>query len=286
MARSNEPLRPVIVKKVYEAPHAGHHGGAWKVAYADFVTAMMAFFLLMWLLGATTEKQRKALADYFSPTLVASKQDSAGSTSFFGGDSITSVDNYPHRAGQTGSKSMTIPRDATGGPKEASGIGQDRAKFQQLRQKLLAELKTKKDLRRLARNLRFTETREGLRIDLIDEANFTMFLSGTDILNPDAIQLIDEVGTAIAQLPNGIIIRGHTDAMPYSRTADTNNWRLSSSRAEATRARLSAKGIGDSRFVRIEGVADREPYIPQNRLDPRNRRMSIILGWRSVAGES
>ena len=286
MAKSNEPLRPVIVKKIYEAPHAGHHGGAWKVAYADFVTAMMAFFLLMWLLGATTEKQRKALADYFSPTLVASKQDSAGSTSFFGGDSITSVDNYPHRAGQTGSKSMTIPRDASGGPKEASGIGQDRAKFQQLRQKLLAELQTKKDLRRLARNLRFTETREGLRIDLIDEANFTMFLSGTDILNPDAIRLIDEVGTAIAQLPNGIIIRGHTDAMPYSRTADTNNWRLSSGRAEATRARLSATNIGDSRFVRIEGVADREPYIPQNRLDPRNRRMSIILGWRSVADDS
>jgi chemotaxis protein MotB len=145
MAKAAEPVRPVIVKKVYEAAHGGHHGGAWKVAYADFVTAMMAFFLLMWLLGATTEKQRKALADYFAPTLVAQKQDSAGGSGFFGGDSIVSVDKYPNRAGQTGTRSMTIPRDATGGPKEASGVGKDRVKFEQLKQSLAAKLSQNKD---------------------------------------------------------------------------------------------------------------------------------------------
>lgn len=283
MAKSNEPIRPVIVKKVYEAPHGGHHGGAWKVAYADFVTAMMAFFLLMWLLGATTEKQRKALADYFSPTLVASKQDSAGSTSFFGGDSITSVDKYPHRAGQTGTRSMTIPRDATGGPKEASGIGQDRAKFQEVRKSILNKLGEKKEIRRIAKSLRFTETREGLRIDMIDEANFSMFISGTDILTPDAIRLLNEVGGTLAELPNGLIIRGHTDAQPTSSRLGVNNWQLSAARAEATRAALTRSGVAQSRFVRIEGVAEREPYIRENPYDPRNRRMSITLGWRTAA---
>ena len=187
MAKSNEPIRPVIVKKIYEAPHSGHHGGAWKVAYADFVTAMMAFFLLMWLLGATTEKQRKALADYFAPTIVTSKTDSAGSNGLFGGDSITSVDKYPHGAGQTGTSTMTIPRDATGGPKEAAAVGQDRAQFQQLRQRLLQQLQANKAMKKYARNLRFTETREGLRIDMVDEANFSMFMCPARIyLTPDA----------------------------------------------------------------------------------------------------
>jgi chemotaxis protein MotB len=282
MPKANEPVRPVIVKKIYEAPHGGHHGGAWKVAYADFVTAMMAFFLLMWLLGATTEKQRKALADYFSPTLVASKQDSAGSTSFFGGDSIVSVDKYPQRAGQTGTRSMTIPRDATGGPKEASGIGRDRAKFQQVRQSLMTKLAASRQMKRLARNLRFTETREGLRIDMVDEADFSMFLSGTDILTPDALSLLTEVADVLSTLPNGVIIRGHTDAYVAGPGLAINNWQLSATRAEATRAQLVRSGMPSHRFVRIEGVADREPYLKNAPYDSRNRRMSITLGWRPV----
>jgi chemotaxis protein MotB len=282
MAKANQPIRPVIVKKIYEAPHSGHHGGAWKVAYADFVTAMMAFFLLMWLLGATTEKQRKALADYFAPTLVTTKQDSAGSDGFFGGDSVTSVDKYPHRAGQTGTRSMTIPRDAAGGPKEASGIGKDRAKFEQLRQRLLQKLQSDKTLKKLARNVRFTETREGLRIDMVDEADFSMFISGTDILTPDAVALLGQLADTIRELPNGIIIRGHTDAQPVSRGLGVNNWQLSSARAEATRSHLTRAAIPQRQFVRIEGVADREPYIPSNPYDPKNRRMSVTLGWRSV----
>src|ERR1700748_1461110 len=110
---------PVIVKKITIVA-GGHHGGAWKVAYADFVTAMMAFFLLLWILGATTEKQRKGIADYFAPTLIEMKLKSAGSNGGFGGDSVVAKDNYPHRAAQTGSKSLTIPKDATGGASEAA----------------------------------------------------------------------------------------------------------------------------------------------------------------------
>nr|WP_315457657.1 flagellar motor protein MotB [uncultured Sphingorhabdus sp.] len=283
MAKANAPVRPVIVKKIYEAPHSAHHGGAWKVAYADFVTAMMAFFLLMWLLGATTEKQRKALADYFSPTLVATKTDSAGATGFFGGESITSVDKYPNSAGQTGTRSITIPRDATGGPKEASGIGQDRANFQQLRERLMQKVRADKTMKRFARNVRFTETREGMRIDLIDEANFSMFISGTDILTPDAVNLLTQVADTIRGLPNGLIIRGHTDAQPVSPALGTNNWKISSARSEATRAHLVRAGIRDSQFLRIEGVADREPYVPKNPYDAKNRRMSLTLGWRTVS---
>lgn len=276
MASRNEPVRPVIVKKIYEAPHSGHHGGAWKVAYADFVTAMMAFFLLMWLIGATTEKQRKALADYFAPTLVTQKQDSAGGDGFFGGDSIVSADKYPHRGGQTGTRTMTIPRDATGGPKEGSGAGGDRARFENLKLKLEKRMKADKTLIRFGRNIRFTETAEGLRIDMVDKADFSMFARGTDLLTPQAVALLGAVGEAVAELPNALVIRGHTDALPYSRDATKNNWRLSAARAEATRRFLSTR-ITPRRFARIEGVADREPYNPADPFDPVNRRMSILL---------
>jgi chemotaxis protein MotB len=282
MAKAAELIRPVIVKKIYVTAHAGHHGGAWKVAYADFVTAMMAFFLLMWLLGATTEKQRKALADYFAPTLSTSKQDSIGSNGFFGGDSLVSVDKYPHRAGQTGTRTLTIPRDSKGGPKEAAGSNIDKQRFTELKEKLAKQLNANKQMKRFMRNIRFTETREGLRIDMVDEADFTMFVSGTDLLTPDAAQLLQHVAGAMRDVPNGIIIRGHTDAIPYSRGKLMNNWQLSAYRAEATRVFLTRQSIDPRRFYRIEGVADREPYIPGDILDPRNRRMSITLGWREL----
>ena len=278
-ARPNTPLRPIIVKKIIEAPHAGHHGGAWKVAYADFVTAMMAFFLLMWLLGATTEKQRKALADYFAPTIVQTKQDTAGSTGLFGGDSLVSVDKYPNAAGQTGTRAMTIPRDATGGPREASGRERQRANFQKLAKSLLREVQAKAEIRRLAPNIRFTETREGLRIDIVDDADFSMFVVGTNQLTPEATKLFAQIATMVAEVPNQVMIRGHTDASPWSAKAGTNNWRLSVERAEVARQYLAYRGIGSDRFARIEGVADTEPYVPSDRFDPRNRRISVTLGW-------
>ena len=279
-ARPNLP-RPIIVKKIIEAPHAAHHGGAWKVAYADFVTAMMAFFLLMWLLGATTESQRKALADYFAPTIVQSKQDTAGSNGLFGGDSLVAADKYPHGAAQTGTRSMTIPRDATGGPREASGrerVNENR-RFRQLAQSLVDRVQGKADLKRLAPNLRFAETAEGLRIDIVDDADFSMFVIGTSQLTPDGVRLFREIAAPIAAAPNQLMIRGHTDAAPWSAKAGTNNWRLSVDRAEVTRNFLEYRGIASDRFSRIEGVADREPYVPSNRFDPRNRRISITLGW-------
>lgn len=272
-------VRPIIVKKVIEAGHGGHHGGAWKVAYADFVTAMMAFFLLMWLLGATTEKQRKSIADYFAPTMIASKADTAGGQGFFGGSSIVSADRYPNAAGQTGSKSLTIPRDAMGGPKEAAMRETDRRRFASARQKIMQKILKDASLRRMARNLRFTETEEGLRIDLVDEADFSMFTLGTSQMTPGAAAMLREVSSVVRELPNGIKLRGHTDAVPWNAETGMNNWRLSTERAEVTRMFLSGMRVSPERFMRIEGVADREPYNPKDPFDPRNRRMSIILAW-------
>ncbi|PZO92031.1 MAG: flagellar motor protein [Sphingomonas sanxanigenens] len=284
---SNEPPKIIVVKKIVSDEHDGHHGGAWKVAYADFVTAMMAFFLLMWLLGATTEKQRKALADYFSPTLVEFKQNSAGSNGLLGGSSLVDADNYPHKAAQTGSRQLTVPLSAVGGIDVGTGSSgslktqeEDRAAFNKLAKALRATMTSRPDFRQIAKNVTFTQTREGLRIDLIDDADFSMFALSTTALEPRAASLIDQIAEMVKPMSNHLTIRGHTDSVPYGNPAAMNNWMLSSGRAEATRRRLHNAGVPDIRFERIEGVADREPYVPKDANDPRNRRVSITLLYR------
>ncbi|HMT46534.1 MAG: hypothetical protein RL702_1279 [Pseudomonadota bacterium] len=268
-----EPPRPIIVKKI-TVVEGGHHGGAWKVAYADFVTAMMAFFLLLWLLGATSEKQRKGLADYFTPTLVKLKQESAGSNGMLGGSSITDADNYPNRAGQTGNKALTIPLDTTGGAKE----GAERARrVQAMQQRLEKKLEQNQRIARLARQVRMVDTAQGIRIDLVDDADFSMFQLGTTVLTGDAAELLKVLGQVVNGEPGELTIRGHTDALPWKGGLGANNWSLSAGRAEATRQALLREGIAEDRFRRIEGVADREPLVQNNPQDPRNRRISILL---------
>lgn len=269
----NEPVRPIIVKKVTVVA-GGHHGGAWKVAYADFVTAMMAFFLLMWLLGATTEKQRKGIADYFTPTLVKMKEGSAGSYGLLGGSSLTDTDSYQYRAGQTGTKTLTIPRDATGGPKDGGTKAKRTASLQQrLQQKLAASA----NLRRLAKQVHVSQTPEGIRLDLMDDAKFSMFRLGTTILTPDAAELVRAIGQALGPDNSALSVRGHTDALQWKPGDPANNWSLSAGRAETTRQALMKSGVAEGRFRRIEGVADQEPLIADKPTDPRNRRMSILL---------
>ncbi|MDQ8757195.1 flagellar motor protein MotB [Sphingosinicella sp. LHD-64] len=282
----NEPpqVQPIIVKKVIEEAHGAHHGGAWKIAYADFVTAMMAFFLLLWIIGATDEDKKRGLADYFTPTLIEYRQDSAGSDGILGGDSIVASENYPHRATQTGSRAIVIPRDVTGGVREGSGPTQeDRLRFQQLRAELMRRIESNPELRQLRRHISFTEDGEGLRIDLMDEANFSMFRVGTDQLLPQARRLVEEVAQVIGDVPNAVVVRGHTDSLPYSAGQTMNNWMLSTARAESTRATLQRAGVAIDRIARIEGVADRDPFVPEDRYDPRNRRISITLAWRGNA---
>ncbi|WP_226632954.1 flagellar motor protein MotB [Novosphingobium profundi] len=272
--KKEEPLAPIIVKKV-TVVEGGHHGGAWKVAYADFVTAMMAFFLLLWILGATTEKQRKGIADYFTPTLVQTRKQSAGSAGgLLGGSSLTDADNYPHAMGQTGTKALTIPRGPEGGPKEG---GSKVKRTTRAKESLEAKLRSSERLRRLAKQVRLVDTTQGVRIDLVDDADFAMFRLGTTVLTPDASELLGAIAQAVGPNAAQLTIRGHTDALPFLPGTRGNNWSLSAGRAEATRQALLRDGLPEDRFRRIEGVADKELLIPSDPNDPRNRRISITL---------
>ncbi len=271
-----QPLAPIIVKKVIVSGGGGHHGGAWKVAYADFVTAMMAFFLLLWLLGATTEDQRKGLADYFTPTLVKLRENSAGSDGMLGGSSLVDVDNYPHAAGQTGTDAITIPRGAEGGPVEGGAPDAERRR-QEIEERIAQRLAQQEQLRRLVRQVRVLRTPEGIRIDLVDDADFSMFHLSSTVLVPQARELLGVIAQAVAPEGNQLIIRGHTDALPWRAGVAANNWSLSTGRAEATRQAMMLSGIAEPRFDRIEGVADRELLVRDDPADPRNRRISILL---------
>ena len=275
---AGNPPAPIIVKKVTIEQAAGHHGGAWKVAYADFVTAMMAFFLLLWLLGATEENQRKGIADYFSPTLVKTRQESAGSDGLLGGSSLTDADAYPNQMGQTGTRAITVPRGATGGPREGAGsVHHDAEKLEKLRRAIDKKLGAREQISHLARQVRVMRAPEGIRIDLVDDANFSMFALGTTILTRDARGLLDVITETLGDEPNPLILRGHTDSLPWRPGVVANNWSLSTGRAEATRQELIANGLPETRFARIEGVADTEPLVGDDPADPRNRRISLLL---------
>src|SRR5690606_35759190 len=199
-AGNNDPP-PIIVKKVIVQANGGHHGGAWKVAYADFVTAMMAFFLLLWLLGSTTEAQRRGLADYFTPTLVKLREQSAGSNGFLGGASLTDPDNYPHRAAQTGKATITVPREASGGKNEGA------SPMKRMRERLERRVAADPRLRKLMRQVRMVDTTEGTRIDLVDDADFSMFSLGTTVLTPDARTLLGAIAATIAPESGLVTIR-------------------------------------------------------------------------------
>ncbi|WP_375428745.1 flagellar motor protein MotB [uncultured Sphingomonas sp.] len=287
---SNQPPK-IIYKKVYIEGHGGHHGGAWKVAYADFVTAMMAFFLLMWLLGATDEKARKGIADYFAPTLVTSKSEGMGGSGPAGGESLVSQNTLGPKAGQSFMQAMMMPvSDGGDGDKQGSGDkgslrnpkaeAEDRRNFDAMREQVEGRMRESGTMAKLAKNIRFVMTQQGMRIDLIDDADYSMFDLGTTALEGRASELIGTIASAIRGTGNPVMIRGHTDSVPFGDPRQMNNWTLSSGRAEATRRRLALGGIPEARFERIEGVADREPIIRETPGDARNRRVAITLLYR------
>jgi chemotaxis protein MotB len=281
----------VIVKKIYIEGHGGHHGGAWKVAYADFVTAMMAFFLLLWLLGATTEKQRKGIADYFAPTLIDTHSVGMGGSGLLGGNSVLTQDKLGPVAGAGRMASIGLPSDPAAGTKAGTGDkgslrnpaavrAEDAKSFATMRREVMQRVAATKGLDRLASHVRFVPTQDGMRIDLVDSADYSMFALGTTALEPQAGELIGMIAKSVAALPNTLMIRGHTDSLPFGDPRAMNNWMLASGRAEATRRRLALGGIPEARFERIEGVADREPLIANDPGDPRNRRVAITLLYR------
>ena len=301
-APDSEALRPIIRKIIVEDGHGGAHGGAWKIALADMMTAMMAFFLLMWLLGATTEDQRKSIAEYFQPTSQSNVTlgKLAGSDGMFGGRSIIDPDGFPFAAKQTALLERLTPR-SEGGPNPSTDPGQEnnnpysdpdkltpeqkkeiaqaqeKADFDKLEKEIEQKLSENKKLGGLKDQVSVTRDKQGLRIEIIDKADFAMFPSGGMSMQGKASSLITEIAASLADMPNKIAIRGHTDSVPFNNKEGRNNWSLSAERAEVTRALLEKSGIKESRFARIEGVADTDPFNPKDPRDPRNRRMSITV---------
>jgi len=270
------PEPEILIKKIRAKSHGGHHGGAWKVAYADFVTAMMAFFLLMWLLGATDENKRRGIADYFAPAIMESTT-SGGSNGLLQGRSIEEPDGVAPHAKRSGMAS-TAPFQAANGAR-APALSDD-GQLRKVESELRRRMERDPGLKDLLGQVRMSSTPEGLRIELIDKAEYSMFSSGTNQIDPRALRLLSLVADTIKGLPQKIAIRGHTDSQPFTgpnRQADENNWTLSAARAEATRVALANAGIAEKRFARLEGVADTEPMNPNNPFDPRNRRLSITL---------
>jgi chemotaxis protein MotB len=275
----------ITIKKIMDDGHGGAHGGAWKIALADMMTAMMAFFLLMWLLGASNADQRKSIADYFKPTSHSNVTMGklAGSDGMLGGRSVIDPDGFPFSAKQTSALNMVTPR-SEGGPTEndPSPKGSDSKESGQDGDpgKKAAEAADKANFDKLEKmkdQVSFARDKDGLRIEILDKADFAMFGLGTTNMTPKAQALLNEVAKTLQGIPNKVAIRGHTDSIQFANTDDRNNWSLSAERAEETRKIIEKKGIPNSRFAKIEGVADTAPYNPSDPKDPRNRRIGITV---------
>ena len=281
---------PQIIYRKKKGRHAAHHGGAWKIAYADFVTAMMAFFMLLWIIGATNEDQRKGIADYFTPTVIQMK-NSGGSNGIMGGRSLEADQGVAPHATIHGKRPTPTSGGGGGGPLEAEATARDKAteagnkrradeeRFDKVEKVINARLAGDPTLQGLKGQIRFVRTRDGLRINIVERADFSMFGLGTSVLTASAVQLVRTVARAVTEAPNALTVRGHTDAVAYD-DRGSNNWTLSSARADATRRALEDGGIVSARFRRIEGVAATDPFNPKDRLDPRNRRISVTLLYR------
>lgn len=276
---------PIVVKKVKKGGHGGHHGGAWKVAYADFVTAMMAFFLLLWLLNVTTESQKNGIADYFSPTTVS--ESASGSGSILGGRTLTTEgamvdDQAPVRINMelppTQGRMKGRQGDGTGGPGDAAAARRAEAeRFQAAADALTRAIEAEPEHDELSEHLLVDETPEGLRIQIVDRADRAMFALGSARPLERTRKLLRLVTGSIEELPNKIVVKGHTDATPFSGDGDYGNWELSADRANASRRALVDAGLAAGRIARVVGRADKDPLLPDDPTHPQNRRISIIL---------
>jgi len=246
MAALGKPVRPIIVIKK-KVSGAGHHGGAWKVAYADFMTAMMSLFIVLWLLNSTPQI-KKAVAGYF---------------------------NDPHSGGkETGTETM--------GSDESISI--DQKNVENLKDEIQKAIMKQQDLNKLSKQIEITITGEGLKIDLMEDQGGTFFESGSPKLSDNGVKLLNLLSGQLKTLPNRLLIEGHTDAQPFSSDNGYTNWELSSDRANSARRLLQQGGVGPDQISQVRGYADQKLRDPSNPLDPSNRRVSLIVQWVDAAG--
>lgn len=274
---SDDSQRPIIVRRIKKGGH-GHHGGAWKIAYADFVTAMMAFFLLMWLLGSTAKGDLSGIAEFFKTPLRVSLAGGSGA-----GDASSIVKgggkDLSRKAGQvektnTPAQKKTINLEAA----KAEAIRKEKAKLEELKSKLNQKIESHGALKQFKNQIKIDITAEGLRIQIADEKNRPMFNSGSAVLQPYAKEILAEISSVLNDVPNAISLSGHTDAAPYSGgDRGYSNWELSADRANACRRELVAGGISDGKLLRVVGLGSAVLFDKNDPLNPVNRRISIIV---------
>ncbi|HEU4457618.1 MAG TPA: flagellar motor protein MotB [Methylibium sp.] len=276
MAGDAKKLQPIIVKRIKKGGHAAH-GGAWKIAYADFVTAMMAFFLLMWLLGSTTEGDRKGIQDYFNNPVKVSLMGGQGS-----GDTTSVIKgggrDIKEQVGQTRKAAEHAPNADEVKKIKAQQAAAEAKRLQELSRKVEQQLAADPKLAELRAQIRLDMTPDGLRIQIVDEQSRPMFASGSAVVQPYMRELLRTIGGVLAQVPNKLTLEGHTDAAAFGGGAvGYSNWELSSDRANASRRELIAGGLADGQMLRVQGLAASALFDHDNPLNPINRRISIIV---------
>lgn len=232
----------IIVKKV--VGHGGHHGGAWKVAYADFVTAMMALFIVLWLMNASSET-KKAISVYFNDPTGRGKETGSGQAGTGEGLAITKND------------------------------------MGELKNKIEQAMKKMPEYSRLKDHVAMSVTGEGLRVELLESENGVFFQSGSQTPSGDGQEMLAKLARELAALPNPILIEGHTDSRPFNRTDGYSNWELSADRANAARRFMESEGLPPGKIVQVRGFADRNPRDPNDRAAASNRRISVIVQYQS-----
>lgn len=235
-----DKARPILIIK--KKAHGGHHGGAWKVAYADFVTAMMALFIVLWLLN-TSKQVQEAVGGYF--------KDPTGNSKMVGSNLAGVGENF------------TITRD----------------NMSELKDQLQKAIQQMPDFEKLKSHIEMTVTAEGLRIELLESATGTFFESGSPNLNADGHELLVMLAQELGKLPNKISVEGHTDSKPFARSGNYGNWELSSDRANSARRLMQSDGLRSDQVTQVRGFADQRLRKLDNALDPSNRRISLIVQY-------
>jgi chemotaxis protein MotB len=282
--------QPIIIKKVKKGGGHGHHGGAWKVAYADFVTAMMAFFLLMWLLNTTSPEQKQGIADYFAPASISST--TSGSGGILGGTSLGDdgakadgkmsviqqmAPEAPDNVNKDGQSTQTASLDSASEQALRDALAKkEQDAFASAAQSLRQSLQDMPELAELSKQIMIDQTPEGLRIQLVDQEGRSMFKENSKEPNDRAKILLRAVAKVINQLPNRVTISGHTSANAYGKKQD-GDWSLSAERADASRVVLRSAGVDDDRIYQVSGKANSEPLYADDPTLAGNRRISIIL---------